>query len=329
MTCGYPGLMRRIERLINLIAALLEARRPLTAQDIRDTISGYDQLTHDAFRRAFERDKDALRSMGIPLDTVPADKLMDDRADGYIISKSRYYLPELDLKPDELAALRIAAQAILGGATEAESGLMKLSIDSSGAPAPGPRVVWGADLAAEQPSLGAFYSALLDHKPVEFEYRTASAGAASRRRLQPYGLVHRRGHWYLVGQDLDKDDVRSFKVARVSGPVARLAGTYTIPPSFDAAEHVGGEAWAIGPDASDATVVRFDSSMSWWVEQNMPGLPASAGPHGALDVEVPVANLDALISWIIGFGSEVEILAPESARRRLIEHLASYLEQPA
>lgn len=321
--------MRRIERLINLIAALLEARRPLTAQEIRDTISGYDQLTHDAFRRAFERDKDALRSMGIPLETVPADKLIDDRADGYTISKSRYYLPELDLKPDELAALRIAAQAILGGATEAESGLMKLSIDSSGTPAPGPRVVWGADVAAEQPSLGAFYSALLDHKPVEFGYRTADATGAARRRLQPYGLVHRRGHWYVVGQDIDKAAVRSFKVARVSGPVARLDGSYTIPRSFDAAEHVGEQAWAIGPETSDVTVVRFDASMSWWVEQNMPGLPASAGPHGALDVEVPVANLDALISWIIGFGSEVEILAPESARRQLIEHLAPYLEQPA
>jgi len=321
--------MRRIERLINLIAALLEARRPLTAQEIRDTISGYDQLTHDAFRRAFERDKDALRSMGIPLETVPADKLIDDRADGYTISKSRYYLPELDLKPDELAALRIAAQAILGGATEAESGLMKLSIDSSGTPAPGPRVVWGADVAAEQPSLGAFYSALLDHKPVEFDYRRADATGAARRRLQPYGLVHRRGHWYVVGQDIDKAAVRSFKVARVSGPVARLDGSYTIPRSFDAAEHVGEQAWAIGPETSDVTVVRFDASMSWWVEQNMPGLPASAGPLGALDVEVPVANLDALISWIIGFGSEVEILAPESARRQLIEHLAPYLEQPA
>ncbi|MDQ3784387.1 MAG: WYL domain-containing protein [Actinomycetota bacterium] len=318
--------MRRIERLINLIAALLEARRPLTAQDIRDTISGYDQLTHDAFRRAFERDKDALRSMGIPLDTVPADRMLDGRADGYIIVPSRYYLPELDLKPDELAALRIAAQAILGGAAEAESGLMKLSIDSSGAPAPGPRVVWGADLAAEQPSLGAFYSALLDHAPVEFGYRAAAAGASTPRRLQPYGLVHRRGHWYVVGQDMDKDDVRSFKIARVTGPVERREGSYTIPPSFDAAEHVGGEAWAIGPDPSDATVVRFDGSMSWWVEQNMPGLPASAGPDGALDVEVPVANVDALISWIIGFGSRVEILAPESARRRLVEHLGPYLE---
>ena len=321
--------MRRIERLINLIAALLEARRPLTAQDIRETISGYDQANYDAFRRAFERDKEALRSMGIPLDTVPADKMLDDRADGYTISKSRYYLPELDLKPDELAALRIAAQAILGGAPDAESGLMKLSIDSDGSPAPGPRVVWGADLAAEQPSLGAFYSALLDHNPVEFGYRAAGADAVTKRCVHPYGLVHRRGHWYVVGYDTAKDGVRAFKVARVSGPVAVTDGSYTIPPSFDAAEHLGGEAWAIGPDASDVTIVRFDPSMSWWVEQNMRGLPTSAGPEGALDVEVPVANMDALVSWIIGFGSEVEILAPESARRRLIEHLAPYLERPA
>lgn len=321
--------MRRIERLINLIAALLEARRPLTAQDIRDTISGYDQLTHDAFRRAFERDKEALRSMGIPLDTVPADAMTEDRPDGYIISKSRYYLPELDLKTDELAALRIAAQAILGGATEAESGLLKLSIDSSAAPAPGPRVVWGADLAAEQPVLGAFYSALLDRKPVLFAYQAAGAEVASTRRLHPYGLVHRRGHWYVVGRDPDNDGVRSFKLARVSGPVTRSDGVYAIPSSFDAAEHVGGDAWAIGPDPSDGTEVRFDASMRWWAEQNMRGLPTSEGPNGSLDVEVPVANLDALISWIIGFGPEVEILAPESARRRLLEHLEPYLEPPA
>nr|MBA3350424.1 WYL domain-containing protein [Actinomycetota bacterium] len=226
-------------------------------------------------------------------------------------------------------ALRIAAQAILGGASEAESGLMKLSIDSGGAPAPGARVVWGADLAAEQPSLAAFYSALLDHKPVEFSYRTAEGGEATRRGLHPYGLVHRRGHWYVVGHDRDKDDVRAFKLARVSGPVTRIGGTYTIPPSFDAGEHVGGEAWAIGPGASNATVVRFDASMRWWIEQNMPELPASEGSGGALDVEVPVANVDALVSWIIGFGSEVEILTPDSARRRLINHLAPYLERPA
>ena len=329
MARGYPGQMRRIERLINLIAALLEARRPLTAQDIRDTISGYDQLNHDAFRRAFERDKEALRSMGIPLDTVPADVMTEERADGYIISKSRYYLPDLDLKPDELAALRIAAQAILGGASEAASGLMKLSVDSSGEPAAGPRVVWGADLAAEQPHLGAFYSALLDHRPVEFAYQAAGAGAPSNRRLHPYGLVHRRGHWYVVGEDTARKGVRSFKLGRVSGPVKRVEGSYTIPAGFDAAEHVGGEAWAIGPEASDGTVVRFDASMRWWAEQNMPGLPAAEGPGGSLDIEVPVANLDALISWIIGFGPEVEILRPEPARRRLIEHLAPYLEHPA
>ncbi len=63
--------MRRIERLINLIAALLETSRPMSAEDIRRNIAGYDQPSHDAFRRAFERDKGSLRAMGIPLDVRP------------------------------------------------------------------------------------------------------------------------------------------------------------------------------------------------------------------------------------------------------------------
>src|ERR671919_1957396 len=67
----YPRLMRRIERLINLIAALLEARHPMTAEDIRQSIAGYEQSSREAFRRSFERDKEALRAMGIPLELTP------------------------------------------------------------------------------------------------------------------------------------------------------------------------------------------------------------------------------------------------------------------
>src|SRR5918992_1189633 len=110
---GYAAFVRRIERLINLIAALLESRRPLTAEEIRAEIAGYDQETHEAFRRAFERDKEALRAMGVPLEVRPTDPF-SDQADGYFIDKSSYYLPELDLAPDELAALRLAADSVLG-----------------------------------------------------------------------------------------------------------------------------------------------------------------------------------------------------------------------
>jgi proteasome accessory factor B len=78
--------MRRIERLINLIAALLDTRHPMTAEEIRSRIAGYDQGSHDAFRRAFERDKDSLRHMGIPLELVPTDPF-SEVPDGYIIPK--------------------------------------------------------------------------------------------------------------------------------------------------------------------------------------------------------------------------------------------------
>src|SRR5688572_25565964 len=171
--------MRRIERLINLIAALLETRRPLTAEEIRERIAGYDQSSHEAFRRAFERDKEALRSMGIPLETRALSAFGDD-PDGYIIPKDKYYLPELDLEPDELAALRLAAAALVGVGREAESGLLKLSVDAAAESLPSPRVTWGADLNAEQPLLGPLYSAVSERAPITFGYRTSGGDDSTR-----------------------------------------------------------------------------------------------------------------------------------------------------
>src|ERR671915_2476953 len=95
----YPRRMRRVERLINLIAALLEAPRPMTADEIREQIAGYEGLSRTAFRRNFERDKETLRAMGIPLELRQLDPFGID-PDGYTIPKDRYYLPELDLEAD-------------------------------------------------------------------------------------------------------------------------------------------------------------------------------------------------------------------------------------
>ena len=319
----YPRRMRRIERLINLIAALLETSRPMTAEQIRDEIAGYgDQPNFEAFRRAFERDKEALRAMGIPVEVVETDPLGGE-AEGYIIPKSKYYLPELDLEPDELAALRLAGQAMITGEEQAEGGLMKLSVDDAGAPWTGARVTWGADVAAEQPLLGPLYSAWMDRVPLSFTYRSA-AGEEKKRQVEPYGLVHRKGNWYLVGRDRDRDGIRAFKVSRLSGQLVRLDGSYTIPPGFKASDHLSGEAWEIGNTTETATV-RFDTDLVWWVEQNMPQLERKEIADG-VELEMPFANLDALISWALGFGDQVEIVAPPEARAALREHLSSVLE---
>ena len=314
--------MRRIERLINLIAALLDTDRPMSAEDIRRSIAGYDQPSHEAFRRSFERDKESLRSMGIPLDVRP---VPGSDVDGYIIPKDKYYLPELDLEPDEVAALRLTASAVLGGHELAESGLMKLSVDATAPEWNGPRVVWGADIAVEQPLLGSLYGSLLERTAVTFEYLSAD-GASSTRTLHPYGLVHRAGHWYVVGRDTARDAVRSFKVSRISSDIQPAGESYEVPEGFDAAAHLGGEPWEIG-DAAAPVTLRFDPSVAWLAKQSIGGdVKIVDTEDGGCEVTMDVANLDALISWVIGFGDRVEIVSPEEARARMIDHLRPFLE---
>ncbi len=314
--------MRRIERLINLIAALLESRRPLTAEEIREQIAGYDQETHDAFRRAFERDKEALRKMGIPLEVRATDPF-SDQADGYFIDKSSYYLPELDLAPDELAALRLAADTVLGAQEAAGSGVLKLSLRDPGTAGPTGRIAWGADVSAEQPVLGPLYAALLDRTPLRFTYESAD-GSVSHRAVEPYGLVHRRGNWYLVANDRDRKEPRTFKASRIRSGLDKLEGSYDIPDDFDAADRVAKESWESGAEEVTA-VVRFDSDLGWWVEQNMSRHPLRRTGGGAVEVEMPVSNPDAFLSWIVEFAGQTEIVSPDSLRQNLCARVQPFL----
>lgn len=321
--------MRRIERLINLIAALLETERPLTADEIRERIAGYDQDTPVAFRRAFERDKEHLRAMGIPLETISADgDPLSAHADGYLIPKDRYYLPELDLEEDELAALRLAADTILGAGEQAESGLLKLSIDVPDAPSPGPRMRWGADVAAEQPLLGPLYGAVLARRTVRFVYRPSS-GEQRERTVEGYALLHRRGNWYLVGRDAEADTIRTFRASRIVGSIDVSDERYEVPAGFDSSAHLVGEAFEIGADSGTSAQVWVSPRMRWWVEQNMGAAPKRASSDGGLELEVAVGNVDALVSWAVGFGPDVEILGPPEARESLLGRLAPYLEGSA
>ena len=99
----------KVERLMNLVIALLATRNYLTAERIRNTVLGYsDCPTDEAFSRMFERDKNELRDLGIPLETGRVSKL--DPAEGYRIKRDAYALPDIALTPDEAAAVAVAVQ---------------------------------------------------------------------------------------------------------------------------------------------------------------------------------------------------------------------------
>jgi proteasome accessory factor B len=310
--------MRRIERLINLIAALLEAETPMTAEAIRKRIHGYETDNHEAFRRTFERDKADLKTMGIPLETRQLSTFGDDPP-GYIIPKSSYYLPELDLEPDELAALRIAAGAVLGVEEEAGTGVMKLSMGAIDETSSAARLAWNADVAASQPLLGPLYAAVAERVPITFDYQPAGTDEPATRRVEPYALVHRKGHWYLVGRDDRSGETRTFKVARIAGAVKRNEGSYEIPPGFSTEGHV---LTPTGGDNDDMVArIRFDKTLRWWPEQNLAGAAATDGPDGSYEVEMPVASLDALAAFAVWWGPKVEILEPPEARERMRQRL--------
>jgi len=92
------------------VICLLYTRKPLSKAKIRNAVPQYGTSASDeAFDRMFERDKDELRELGIPLVTEPFDVFFDDEP-GYRIDRREYALPEISFGADELAVLGLASR---------------------------------------------------------------------------------------------------------------------------------------------------------------------------------------------------------------------------
>ena len=171
----------KLERLMNLLATLLETPSLLSADDIRRRVPGYpDDLT--AFRRAFERDKDDLRDMGVPVERgeVPG---ADPPIPGYRVRPDRYYLRDPALDPDELAALHLALDAVRFDGIEGGGALWKLGGRPHGVESSAPAPSTTADVGASLPSdanLVALFSAVSERRSVRFSYRSPRGTANGR-----------------------------------------------------------------------------------------------------------------------------------------------------
>src|SRR6266536_2454455 len=125
--------MRKVERLVNLVALLLDTHRPLTLDQVAELVPGYE-ATGESLRRMFERDKEELRGLGVPIERGPVDPWGSE--EGYFIDRKAYAMPRLELAPDERAALALAARAWSGAAGDpaALAGLAKLDLDPGAGP---------------------------------------------------------------------------------------------------------------------------------------------------------------------------------------------------
>jgi proteasome accessory factor B len=302
-----PTMPDRLERLTNLVATLLDTRRPLPLEELVDLVPGYPP-DKASYRRQFERDKDTLRGIGIPVQTEPVDALGPEI--GYRIPPDQYYLPDLALTAEEQAALHVAVTAVRlegGAGPEALWKLGGLEGEAATAVAALPTV----------PELPAFFDAYRERAPVTFSYRD------ERRRLDPWGIVFRRGHWYVVGHDHDRADARAFRIDRVEGRVdAGEPGTVEPPAGVDPAGLLRDDPWRFGDEEPITARVLVDAPQA-------PGVVHQVGEHsvverradGSVVLGLPVTNVAAFRSFVVGLLDGAEVLDPPELRDDVIAWL--------
>ena len=306
-------MQRVIERALNLLAFLVTAERPVTADEIRTTVAGYDQESDEAFRRTFERDKELLRRLGIPLEMRPTDAWEVEF--GYVVPDEAYSLDDPGLSDDERTALLLAAQAVrFGGQVAGPGAILKLG----GAAGGGGGEPLGADLGTSADLLAGVFSAVTERRIVSFEYHER------RRTVEAYGLVHKLGHWYLVGPESGQDTIKAFRIDRTADlEVGEHRGAFTRPPSFRAADQIPEEPWAAGSEMVPATV-RFDPDVAWIAGRQLgPRSEVARNPDGGIDAVIPVANPGAFLGWLVGFEDSAELLDPPGLRERFLALIRS------
>jgi proteasome accessory factor B len=310
--------MHPLERLLNLVALLLETGRPLTFEEIRNMLPAYRQEDKASAKRQFERDKDTLRNIGIPVEAVPTDAW--EVEEGYRIPKERYELPDLSLEPEEAAALFVAAHGEGGEAAQAfrklalgtETGL--LSALENGPPTS------GVDVSG--PRLPEVAEAVSGRRRVRFRYRPVT-GEEGERDVDAWALLFRAGAWYLVGGDRDRGEPRSFRLSRIGSDIRDAGAGGSPPEGFRASEHLTAGPWGLGePDT--AARVAFSPKVSWWATAGLPGARAlRTRKDGWTEAEVPVG--DSFVSWVLSFGADAEVLGPASLRDEVVRALETVL----
>jgi proteasome accessory factor B len=314
--------MHPLERLLKLVILLLETPRPLPFSEIREKLPGYAQSDVAAAKRMFERDKDLLRDLGIPVELVPTD--VWEVEEGYRIPKDQYYLPEIEFTAEELSALYVAAHT-LGTGDEAEQAVRKLQAGAGEgilAGVPSSPLFAGPDVPGAR--LGQVARATLERHSIRFEYRSAS-GAVGGRHVDPYALVTRAGQWYVVGLDRTHGAIRSFRVSRFLSDATEAGPASEPPDGFDAREHLRHGPWGVGEPEVEATVA-FSPEVSWWaVRDVVQARELRTRKDGWVEVALPAARAGSFVSWVLTFGPEAEVLEPGDLRQAVMERLEAAL----
>jgi proteasome accessory factor B len=343
----------KTQRWLDLIAYLVGRRMPVEVEHIMEAVPSYaekylegDDTSRETVRRMFERDKDELRELGIPIETVPLSLYQGaEEVLAYRLQDKDFYLPYLqlvapgetgtsrritqrpapvELSEDEVGRLADSLSTVSWLPSspfkrEADSALRKLTFDLDGAARMGASPVLFVDRPGAdeiRARVRELSDALLARKRVRFTYHGIVSGEDTERDVAPYGLLFQRGHWYLIGHDALRDAVRVFRVGRMEEPKANARSPkspdYEIPDDFSLEEYRSRDAWELGSE-DDRTIqarVMFEFPTSVWAERNGYGTLEKEYPHGAQARTFGVRQVQPFLRWILSLEGRAKVLEP-------------------
>ena len=315
----------KLIRQLSLVAYLMAERRLLTARDVKSNVEGYSEMSDEAFARRFYSDRAELLALGVPLQSQ-RDEFTGEEL--YTLRSENYFLDHLELDNDELAALQTALYLLEGQFAYAEPlrlALQNLALGREGfgeaASETAVRVeMLDPDYTPEMPGrLGKLEGAISKQRTIKFPYYSISRNRQGERTVNPYGLLSDNGSWYVIGQDLDRKDIRTFRVSRIRGDIrfaTRRERDFRIPTDFEIDEYRGRAPWQIGDIEGEARI-ELAGDTAWWVER-------AFGNAGQLEDGVFVtgySSLPQLASWMLRQDGRAIPVEPDELRREVAQAL--------
>jgi proteasome accessory factor B len=307
---------RKTERILNLTICLLVSDRYVPKSRIREAVEGYHGLTDAAFERTFERDKDELRSLGVPIEVGSFDPLFDDEP-GYRIVASEFELPPIELDAEEAAVVGVAARvwqhaSVAESTTSALAKLRAAGVepDTSQLAALEPAV------AASEPAFVPLWNSVLDRSRVSFTYRDGST-----RTLEPWGMTSSKGRWYVIGHDTDRDGTRMFKLSRITDLPRRVSrpGAFDVPEDLD----LRSLAKSLLPKepTAEATLAVLPGKAPSLRRRAQPATTDIALPVGFEIIRVGYGDLGVMAGEVASNAADVIVLDPPQLREAVVEAL--------
>jgi proteasome accessory factor C len=320
----------KLIRQLSLVAFLMAERRLLTARDVKSNVEGYSEMSDEAFARRFYSDRAELTALGVPLQSQ-RDEFTGEEL--YTLRSEHYFLDRLELDDDELAALQTALYYLEGKFAYAEPlrlALQNLALGRVGFPEPPTETAGRVRVSAPDYSpelagrLAKLESAISKQRTVKFGYWSPRRTRPTERTMNPYALRLDDGNWYVVGHDLDRGTVRTFKVSRIRGDIrfaTRRERDFRVPADFDVDAHRVPRPWQIGEAVGRARIA-VSGDTAWWIERTL----ADAGTVEDGVFETEFANVELLAGWVLRQNGRAVPLEPDELVDAVADALARLAE---